>query len=293
MFLLAIVAPSLSQYSGDPIKAETNFIKKWHGEFIGVVDIPLEDDIVEWRMTITFPKNVFDFEICGAKVTEVENKRVFHLKNSRWNGRHSAGSNLYFTFNAKTWKKIRGLPGKVLFWPTIAATPGPPTEEPSEMEESSSAMGYDNGLTECIGTPLNDVSLNNTCGSSFELISSSPSITVSEVQLPVDFGDEDDVTVTITSTEVLSWFALDFDFQMCLTLDDDSTIDIEASLSVVSTQIRILTIPMKADIMDQSGRLKLRFRYPGSSVGAILFPFEDTSRECPCRRLKYYDESQN
>ena len=41
----------------------TDFIFKWHGGFIGSILVPIYDEIDGWNMTLTFPKNVFEFEV--------------------------------------------------------------------------------------------------------------------------------------------------------------------------------------------------------------------------------------
>lgn len=277
--LLVILLASQSSLAEDEetitYSTTTNFIKKWHGEFIGAVNIPIDETIDGWEITITFEKKIFDFEVCAAQVTEIEDKQVIHLQNQPWNSGIAEGDELYFTFNAQTWRKIRGLVGKVEFIGYVVVIE--PTEDP---DLSSSGGGYDNGLGVCVSA---DVDLyNNTCGSSFELLSSN-GVTIVEVQMNADFSNDEN-SIRITSTEALAWMSIDADFDMCLTLDDESIIVLEGSISIESTTVRYLNLDISG-VEDMSGRLKFRFRYPGTNSGAYLFPYLEQTNECPCERL--------
>lgn len=284
--LLAIVGTSLAEQK--LITSTTKFVNRWHGGFIAVVDIPIDDvNIDGWSMTITFPKNIFEFEICGAEVVETEENRkeVIHLRNHDWNAKLSDGDSLYFTFNAKTWKKIRGLTGEVQFSGTIDSAVPTVTPEPESSDDgSSSAMGYDNGLEVCTTGAANSVDLNNTCGSSFQTISTN-GVSIGEVQVNVDFSTTEETHVRIIATEVLAWFAIDSTFQPILTLGDGTVKEVTASVSVVSTQERQLNIDISAsDLDDIAGRITVRFRYPVAT--AVLFPYmEGGDAVCPCKRL--------
>lgn len=279
--LLVILLASQSSLAEDEetitYSTTTSFIQKWHGEFIGAVNIPIDESIDGWEITITFEKNIFDFEVCAAQVTEIEDKRVIHLKNQSWNSGIAEGGELYFTFNAKTWKKIRGLFGKVEFTGNVVVTI--PTEDP---DLSSSGGGFDNELAVCTGANVD--LYNNTCGSSFELISASSGISIVEVQMNVDFSDGEE-SIRITSTEALTWMSIDGDFDMCLTTDDDIIV-LAGALTIESNTVRNLNLDVSEDAEDMSGRLKFRFRYPASNSGAYLFPFMEESNECPCHRLE-------
>lgn len=278
--LLVILLASQSSLAQDEetitYSTTTSYIQKWHGEFIGAVNIPIDESIDGWEITITFEKNIWDFEVCAAQVTEIEDKRVIHLTNQPWNSGIAEGGELYFTFNAQTWKRIRGLPGKVEFTGNVVVTI--PTEDP---DLSSSGGGFDNELPVCVGANVN--LYNNTCGSSFEFISDTTGVSIVEVQMNVDFSKGEE-SIRITSTETLTWMSIDGDFDMCLTTDDDVII-LEGALTIESNTVRNLNLQVSEAVEDMSGRLKFRFRYPANNSGAYLFPFMEESNECPCHRL--------
>ena len=116
---------------------------------------------------------------------DVENKRVFHLRNHPWNARLHDGDELEMWFNAKTWRKIRGLRGEIEFSGRIVSGPNNTNETSSESSVSyMSSATVDNGLN-C----QNDFN-NVTCGSSLTIISTSP-VTV-EFDIPVNFGTADE-----------------------------------------------------------------------------------------------------
>lgn len=280
-FLLVILLASQSSLAQDEetitYSTTISTIQKWHGEFIGAVNIPIDESIDGWEVTITFEKNIWDFEVCAAKVIEIVDKQVIRLQNQPWNSDIAEGGELYFTFNAKTWKKIRGLPGKVEFTGNVVVTI--PTEDPNL---SSSGGGYDNEVAVCTGANVD--LYNNTCGSSFELISTN-GISIVEVQMNVDFTQGEE-SIQITSTEELAWLSIDGDFDMCLTLDDDTVIVLDGSVTIESTTVRNLNLDVSEDVENMSGRLKFRFRYPASNSGAVLFPFIEETNVCPCHRLE-------
>lgn len=288
LLLLALsVAPSTAEY-GYPIADETSFVFKWHGEFIGVVDIPLPDDIDGWNMTITFERNIFGFEACAADVIDIDDKRMVHLQNQTWNAQYSAGDSLYFTFNAMTWKKIRGLVGTIEFWANVVEDEGPGDSSSSSSDDdgSSSAMGYDNGLDICNSTSgvMVAIDTNHTCGSSFELIASN-GVTEAESTVPIDFAETNATSVQVSASESLAWFALDADFGTIFTLENGTVVDVGASVTVISNQVRNLNIVMTSKLKDQSGVLTARFRYPGTASGAVLFTYVEDTPKCPCSRL--------
>ena len=66
--LLVILLASQSSLAQDEetitYSTTTSYIQKWHGEFIGAVNIPIDESIDGWEITITFEKNIWDFEVC-------------------------------------------------------------------------------------------------------------------------------------------------------------------------------------------------------------------------------------
>lgn len=290
--ILLAVAPSTAEY---PVYAETSFIHRWQGEFIGVVEIPLEEDINGWNMTITFPRNIFEFEACAAEFDILDDKRTIYLTNTSWNAEHSEGESVYFTFNARVWKKIKGLTGDIEFWANVVEDDGGEGSSSSSSvdEGSSSAMGFDNGLDACNET-LTDpgISTNNTCGSVFELLDTG-AVTVAEVYIPVDLSTTDSTTMLLSSSESLAWFAIDVNFQMIFTTSNGTVIPVDAALSVKNQQERTLTFEMTNELSGKAGVFEVRFRYPGSASANVLFPYIKGTPICPCRRLEVIMEEMD
>ncbi|XP_072026571.1 uncharacterized protein [Amphiura filiformis] len=280
VFGAVMITPSLADYED----LETGFIFKWHGGFIGEIEIPIEDDIDGWNMTITFPKRVFEFEICPAEVVDIEDKRVVHLRNKPWNAKLDKDTELEMWFNAKTWRKIRGLVGIVHFEGNVVSTNNTNVTESSSSESdfSSSAGGYNNNLT-CDG--FNNI----TCGASFELMSGSGAGPfVAQIELDVDFADVDTTSVEMTTNVPFLYIQRESSFDPILVTENGDEIGFTGVLTSKNQKEHSLIIAMKSDLEEAGhGRLTIQFRFGVTSTAfsPVIFPHITETSECFCTRL--------
>lgn len=282
----ALVHPSCAE--GDLVfeeEGQTDFIFKWHGGFIGSILLDIPHDIDGWNMTLTFPKNVFNFEICPAEVVDVENKRVFHLRNHWWNAKLSEGDELEMWFNAKTWKKIRGLKATILFNGNIVNNTGGNETSESSSEDMSSE-GMDNGLA-C----RNDYN-NVTCGSSVEVISKMGTLATIELSIPVDFGDVDVDYVDIYTSGNLNFITPVSNNGFQNRFQPKAGEAVGATITTTSDakdkKKHKINIDMSSEI-ENAGRghliVRVTFGLQNSANSAITFPYIPGTSNCLCTRL--------
>jgi len=267
----------------------TEFIFKWHGGFIGSIEIPITEDLDGWNMTITFPRAVYDFEICPAEVVDIVNRRVVHLQNKPWKCRTGDGEDLEMWFNARTWRKIRGLVGIIHFEGRIK--PEERNETESSEDQSSSAMGYNNSVA-CEPVILNQN--NVTCGSYYEVISGSGiGPYVAEVRIPVDFSDTEATVIDLTTNIALIFITLESNgfnnrFQP---LDGGPAMTVTGFITTKGPREHIFNLNDEEFENEGEGMLFLRFRFATSSTpgedGPILFPYLEGTVECLCTRLLF------
>lgn len=257
----------------------TDYIFKWHGEFIGSLEFDIPKDIDGWNMTLTFQKKIWEFEICPAEVVEIVDKKVVHLRNHPWNAKLNEGNQLEMWFNARTWRKIRGLQADVVFSANIIGDDNNDTESESSSEMSSS-MGFDNGLN--CRNAFNNV----TCRSSLEIIVDESSKKTVQLQIPVNYNYVDETTVRLYTDVGVNWITVP-------TFDHRFQPDVGEAVPITKPQVttdnsdKQLHILQLSDAMNfGKGHLITQISFgPKTTSDGYVFPYIDGTPNCLCTRL--------
>ncbi|XP_072046470.1 uncharacterized protein [Amphiura filiformis] len=106
--------------SGTLLKVRTGISKR--GLFMGYIDVPINETTPDWRIDVTFRRNIFNLQIveCEAKLADFPKngmgKMTYTLAPGDKYETLEAGDVLKIKFIAKTYKKAKGVPFEARFY---------------------------------------------------------------------------------------------------------------------------------------------------------------------------------
>lgn len=274
--------PALAEYNETYLWTDygiSDYIFKWHGEFIGSLEFDIPDDIDGWNMTLTFPKSIYEFEICPAEVVEIVDRKVIHLRNHPWNAKLKEGDQLEMWFNARTWRKIRGLQAQVKFSANVIGASNDTDTESSSTYLSS--MGYDNGLN------CRNAFNNITCRSSLEIIVDESGKKTVQLHIPVNYNYVDSTTVSLYTDVAVNWITVPtFDHRFVPADGSEETLITKPQVTTDNTDKQLHILQLSDAMEFGRGDLIVQISFgPKTTSDGYVYPYIDGTPNCLCTRL--------